>query len=125
MFTYVILLNKLLYLLSKKNKMKKILIIIMFFVGFIFNACKSAIDTVKPLDLGMEKQNVLYIIGDDYAIETISETPNGRLEILRHPKAYYPGYFLVFQDGKLVEINRDNLPTVPQQNINVTKEKEN
>lgn len=101
--------------------MKKIIIVLL--VGISFYACKTVHDTIRPLDLGMTKQDILLEIGNNYAIESMSDTPDGRLEILRYPADLYPAYLLVFLNGKLVEINRDYQPIMPQQNVNITEEK--
>lgn len=99
--------------------MKKILLILSFV--FVLVACKSIDNTITQVDLGMTKQEILLILGNDYAIETLADTPEGRLEVLRFPKVHNPAYFLHFMDGKLVEVQKDNY--WQQQNINITQEK--
>ncbi len=104
--------------------MKKILAILLIII--ITSACKSIHETIKPLDLGMDKNEVILKIGNNYSIESRSNTPDGKLEVLRYPRDYYPAYLLVFLDDELIEIQKDHQPVVPEQNVNITtKDKEN
>lgn len=105
-----------------KVNMKRLLLFLL--IGIALSACRTVHDTVRLLELGMEKQSVLLKIGNSYAIESVSDTPDGRVEVLRYPTDNYPAYLLVFFNDKLIEINRDHQPLIPQQNVNITKEGE-
>jgi len=77
----------------------------------------------KELSLGMTKQEVLNILGKDYYIESLSDTEDGKLEVL----TFYDGpksnqaFTLYFLNDKLKEFNKYIPPYIPQE-VKVVKE---
>ena len=90
--------------------MKKI-ILILFIVGLLFSACSvSKLDrSVKSLELGMSKKQVIRAMGDKYTLEFKSVTPEGNVEALRYhasdAESNKHSYVLHFLDGNLVEVS--------------------
>lgn len=105
--------------------MKKIFILLL--ISSILCSCKvfygeNYDDSVKKLELGMSKKEVLHIMGNNYVIQNSSSTPDGNIEILLFNTIFYSNYALVFLDGELIEIN--NIPprpnaTTPTQQQNI------
>lgn len=80
---------------------------------------------VQQLELGMTKQEVVNIMGKDYFVESVSQKPEGKLEILHFRSTYYVPYLVYFTDGRLTEYHRYIPPTPINQEIRVVKEKPN
>jgi len=105
--------------------MKKLLFIL--FASIIFASCATFYgpnlnELSKRLELGMSRQESVSIMGKDYFIESSSQTPDGKVEILHFRSAYYQEYLLYFLNDELVEFHR-YIP--PQQDIRVIKEENN
>ena len=70
----------------------------------------------KELSLGMTKQEVIKIMGEDYYIESLSETDEGKIEVL----TFYDGpktnqkFTLHFINNKLREFHKYIPPYTPQ-----------
>lgn len=109
--------------------MKKIIIVALSV--FILVSCKTFYgenygELSKRLSLGMTKSEVLGIMGSQYIVENLSETPDGVVEAILYNNAIRTGsdYVIVFLNDRLVEVNNVPRPTVPQQKITVTRESE-
>lgn len=107
--------------------MRKILVILLSV--FLLNSCASQgglnrMEKLEKLELGMSKKEVLAIMGDKYIVDSVSETPEGKMEVLSFNATYhYPEYLLYFLDGRLKEYHRVvPLPPVPTQDVRVVKD---
>lgn len=76
----------------------------------------------KNLSLGMTKQEVLNIMGNDYYIESLSNTDEGQVEVLTFTKMN-PEFSLCFLNNTLKEFHR-YIPPYPHtpQEVRVVKE---
>lgn len=72
---------------------------------------------VQLLELGMNKQEVVDILGKDYYIEAASQVPEGRLEVLHFHSLYYSDYLLYFLNGELDEFHRYIAPPTPEMKV--------
>lgn len=104
--------------------MKKIFILL--FSVLLFTSCVSwmYIDLnarAKELQLGMVKEQVIRIMGNNYKVTSVKDTEEGVETALRFYNEYYYGYVLYFLDDKLVEWHE----YIPPQPIHVVKEKVN
>ena len=79
---------------------------------------------VQLLQIGMNKQDAIEIMGKEYIIESSSQEEEGLLEILKYYSQMDVPYLLHFLNGKLILFNRYYPPHVPQQNITITHDKE-
>jgi len=77
-------------------------------------------EKVQKLHLGMTKEDVIKVMGKQYAIESVSREENGVLEIFRYYSSESTPYLLHFLNGELILFNRYYPPSVPQQNITIT-----
>lgn len=106
--------------------MKKILGVLLLI--FLLHSCKALMGVnyekvTKELSLGMTKQEVLQILGKDYYIESLSNTDEGKLEVLTFYKGHKnnQAFTLYFLNDKLKEFNKYVPPYVPQE-VKVVKE---
>lgn len=68
----------------------------------------------KKLQLGMTRQEVINIMGNDYYIESSSQMPEGNLVVLHYnATVYYNEYLIYLLDGELVEFHRYVPPPAP------------
>lgn len=77
---------------------------------------------VQKLQLGMDKEEAIAIMGKEYIIESTSREKEGTLEILRYYSPYDVTYLLHFLDGNLISFNKYYPPHVPQHNVTIKHE---
>ncbi|MFT3994960.1 MAG: hypothetical protein QM660_11660 [Dysgonomonas sp.] len=95
-------------------------------VSFIFMSCGTPLQTgMKQVQLGMNKQEVVAKLGNDYKIISMVKVDEGDLEILRYTTygVLNPGdsavpteyYILHFLNDKLVEMHHEDArhPAMP------------
>lgn len=81
----------------------------------LFAACASHSKTIRDIELGMSKQQVVSIMGKGYISESSVQHPDGNVEIISYTSSAYDAsstlittkYILHFLNGKLVEWYRD------------------
>ncbi len=83
--------------------MKKILVVLL--LAFILPACGTLNTSgrVKKLEIGMDKKEVINILGKGYRVVSAAKTPEGTLEILRYESSIDYDYMIHLLDGKLIE----------------------
>lgn len=105
--------------------MKNILFYVLFIL--IMSSCTTLMGVdywkrTKELDLGMTKQEVIVIMGKDYMIESLSETDEGKMEVLHfYNGGGGPTYILYLLNNNLVEFHKYISPCPPQE-VRVVKE---
>ena len=106
--------------------MKKIVFVCTLIV--ILSSCKALVGTnyeklTKKVDLGMTKQEVIKILGKDYYIESLSETYEGKLEVLTFYDVSIDNqrFTFYFLNDTLKEFHK-YIPPYPPHDIRVIKE---
>lgn len=100
--------------------MSKIVFILLFVFSVVSLTSCSIIYGVdldkqaQKLELGMSRQEAVEILGNDFYVESASQLPEGKLEVLHFKSLYYNDYLLYFIDGYLTEFHRYIIPTVPE-----------
>jgi len=99
-------------------KMKRTLLTFLFAVTLTlaFTSCGSSslVNKAKKLEIGMTKQEVVNIMGNDYITIAARQTPEGALETVKYGTYYL--YIISFMDGKLVEwVYEEFIPNQQQQ----------
>lgn len=79
----------------------------------------------QHLELGMTKLQALDLMGNDYFVESMRQTDEGKMEVLHFRSSYYHNYLLYFLNDKLVEFHRYIPPTPMQQGIRITNDESN
>lgn len=92
--------------------MKKILILLILICFTLISSCRVIMgidDYIKKVELGMTRQEVIKIVGNDYTRSASFINDDGqKVDILRF--CYYganSAYMLTFEDDKLVDIHQD------------------
>ncbi|NDV79777.1 hypothetical protein [Dysgonomonas sp. 511] len=88
------------------------------FVSAILVSCSTVDDGIKKTQLGMTKQQVVKVMGDNYQIKAMTQTSEGALEIWRYTMYVLDSsrqqttarsyYLLHFLNGKLVEMYQED-----------------
>ena len=100
--------------------MKKIIPLLIILLVLSSCASFSGMEKrVKQLELGMSKQDALNIMGKNYFIESASQTPQGKLEVLHFRSSTSRDYLLYFTNDRLSEFH---LYVSPVQDIRIIKE---
>ena len=88
--------------------------LLIFCIGCLLTACISNHITwstnanVKKLALGMSKDQVIQILGDDHMVASSSKDERGnRIEVLAYKSDVYEEYKLKFVNAQLTEWNRE------------------
>ncbi|GAB2529014.1 hypothetical protein [Spirosoma aerophilum] len=95
--------------------MKKSFLLI-YCIGCLLTGCISnhitwsANANIKKIALGMSKDQVIQILGDDYMIASSSKDERGnRIEVLAYKSDAYVEYKLKFVNALLAEWNREHI----------------
>lgn len=102
--------------------MKKVFIT--FVSAIFFMSCTALMGVnynakMKEAQLGMTKEAVMQLLGNDYKIVSAKDTGEGMETALRFPSDRSYGYVLYFLDNKLVEWHEY---ISPQPTVQVVKE---
>jgi outer membrane protein assembly factor BamE (lipoprotein component of BamABCDE complex) len=89
-------------------------VLLIYCLGCLLTACVSnhinwSTDAnIKKIALGMSKEQVIQILGDDYMVASSSKDERGnRIEVLAYKSAAYEEYKLKFVNAQLAEWNRE------------------
>lgn len=66
-------------------------------------------DSLKNVELGMTKQQVISIMGNNYTPIAAIDSPDGKLERISYSNSVYEvDYIFVFRNGKLFEWHKED-----------------
>ncbi len=97
--------------------MKKILIILLY-VFVLYSCATTALNkSVKKVELGMTKKEIVKIMGKTYNSSGAVKTPEGNLETIKYTDTTTSGYTFHFLNDKLVKWNegtKNQYPSRPR-----------
>lgn len=98
-----------------KNLFIALIVCITFASCSVFYTNYNNNQNVKKLRIGMSINEVTYIMGNDYTLETSFQEPEGTVEILKYLSSYGNDYLLHFLNGNLSVIEQYYRPVPPPQ----------
>lgn len=91
--------------------MKKILFSLILIMSVGLSSCRSVLDYVKKVELGMTKQEVIKIMGKDYSRSAaFVGDDNSDMELIRYEGIREYDYLFTFRNNKLIEWHEEIKP---------------
>lgn len=80
--------------------MKKLILAV--FLAVLFTACGAVYNTqLKQVELGMTRQDIVYLMGDKYATSGTKTIQGKTYEVLEYKDKYKNHFFFEFENNKL------------------------